>query len=740
MAKPDTIYATVEVGAAKVVAEAPVSDGTTALEILNFRKTQAGTLESRFRVLPFINPGLVSGSDGVVPDAFENGCYGAGYMEWGGSVPELLFICTDGVYRYAPWFRTLTPHANPMLSEQFKYNEDGTTSSVVPQGDNYFPPQLEVIGNRIYFTYCDGGGAWVWDRERLRPFGFTSRPSGPSAMGPADAGDEDPNGGGFSAEGRIGTIESDWTREDGGVTHTVGGLDEGQYDYYLVLEGPDGAYSATSPTGGRATLRKEVAQVPSSDTATANPLSLRKRFRVQSIDPGPEGTAARILLRTANLSRLPPGDDGRPRFLQRLLGGNVQEYIDDIPDAELGAPWIDREQTPAGFYLLKSFCGSLFIARTEGAPSRIWWSEQGGANGPTPESILKGHWRDVFPNTGAISALHPAYLNNGANPATLLVFKETACHFINGQYPEWQVGTLHDYAGCAGPGAIQSLPDGSVVWFGNGTFWRMDRDGAVVDIGGPIKRRLSKVNHSCARRCVSWLSLDTQEAFFALPYGESTVGNYLFVFDWALGGFRFIDQMEEVLAAVRVTNSDMTLISGTYNGIQNMWMWDRAAYFDVEDDDARSSYLGVNPAVYQSGWCMLDDTGLHHAYSITSIVAFGRQAFDANASIECYRDYDRRESLITAQNVSMASPQDDTVVFWTDSDADFAATRPAVDDSLWSEETPYYCRVTVDATDTDVFSVKLTVPEGKVMDLVSLKAYAKREAAAGSRVARLPEV
>lgn len=730
-----------EIGAARIVAEVPLSDGSTALDILNFRKTEVGTLESRFRVMPTINPGVVSGNG--IPDAFSTtGPLGIGYMDWNGSVPELLFLCADGCYRYTPWLRDAsTPTANGMLEEQLFYTGvDFTTASVAPQGKTFFPPQMETIGNRIYFTFCDGGGAWVWDRERLRPFGFTQRPVGPAAQGPQAGGDDvdEANSAGFSSAGRIGTIESDWTREDTGVAYTVGGLDEGEYVYYMALEGPDGAYSATSTKGGVVTLRKELADIPAG-SSTPYPEKLRKRFRLQNITM-PFGSAAGILLRTANLRRLPPGDEGRPRFLHRMPASNQKEWIDDIPDSELGAPWIDRETTPIGFYLLKSFGGSLFLARTEGAPSRVWWSEQGAATGPTPESILAGHWRDVYPNTGAITALHSAYLDNGSQGPTLLVFKEAACHYITGEYPAWGVGTLHEQAGCAGPGCIQSLPDGSVVWYGNGTFWRMDRSGGVQDIGGPVRKRLGRVNQATARIGVSFVKMDTREAFFFLPVGESTDANYAFIWDWEYNGFRFHDQMDAVTCARTLPGTDLTLVGGTYDGDGNLWSWDRSAYMG-DSDNSRAGWLGVNPAVYQSGWVPLDDSGVKNSYHVRAVVVAAQHAYEGTATVASYRNYDRRASTITEASAAftLASPQDDTIVFWSDTDADFVAESPAVDDAVYPEAAPYYCRLRVDATDTDVFSVRVTVTAGQVLDLIGITAYANRVADGGTRAERMPE-
>lgn len=743
-ATPETTHVAKEIGSAKVMADVPLSDGSTALEILNFRKTALGTLESRFRVCPFINPDHATALTGI-PAIFTagtaaspNGCVGMGYMMWNGSVPELLFLTHDGVFRYAPWLRASAPATNPLLEQQYYYSDDlsSPTQNVVPQGEMMFPPQCETVGNRIYFTFCDGGGAWVWDRERLRRFGYTEAPCGPAVQGPTQG--ESENGGGFATRGRIGTFDSDWTRLDGAEYVVVGGVDEGEWDYYCVFENADGAYSATSTKGGTANMRRQLCST--SDGAHPTPETLGRRWRVWDVPTGPPGTAARILLRTANKRRLPDGDFGYPRFLHRMPGNKSQEWIDDIPDAELGAAWAGRELAPFGFYLLKSFGGSMFMGRTDGNPSRVWWSEQGNPSGPTPESIMQGHWRDVYPSTGAITAMQPAFIGDGSGNPVLLVFKERATHYLSGQYPDWNIGTIHEYAGCAGPGCVQSLPDGTTVWYGNRTFWRLDRSGNVTDIGAPIRRRLQRVNWAAARRGVSFVKQDTMEAFFSLPVGESATNNYQFVWDYQENGWRCGDNFT-LLASCYIHDADIVLVSGTYGPSggprQNVWVWDAADY-NQEIGVARC--FGVNQAVYQTGWVSFDDTGSRASFNVASAVVTGMQAYEGEATVEAFRNWDRRTSTITADasSLTLASPQDTSVAFWTDTaDSDFVASNIAVaGEDIYGEQTPYFCRVRVDATDTEVFSMKLTIPAGEVMDLAGITAFGTRLASGGRRAER----
>ena len=63
------------VGAAKTIAEAPVSDGTTALEIENWKLNELGVLDSTFRLMPFIPSDLIAARRLVADHVIEAGRY-----------------------------------------------------------------------------------------------------------------------------------------------------------------------------------------------------------------------------------------------------------------------------------------------------------------------------------------------------------------------------------------------------------------------------------------------------------------------------------------------------------------------------------------------------------------------------------------------------------------------------------------------------------------------------------------
>lgn len=702
------------VGAAKTIAEAPITDGSAALEIENWKVDELGVLDSTFRLMPFIPDKWSEGPEdpGHIPAPFEEGVKAIIFLRRFSEVPELLFLTPpvsgDGsVWRFTPWTRDGADHG---LSEQFNYTYPGSSSeSVLMQSKLRYPPQYEVVGNRAYFTFCDGGNAWIWDGARCRPFGFLQTPSAPDVEGPARASATSPNNAGFSVRGRIGFTDGSFTDANG---VEVGGIDDGSWNYAVVWENVDGAYSATSPMSGSVTVNIQLAD-PSATPAT-NIEELLRRFRLRGIPVGPVGTSARVLLRTHNLQRLPDGVDGSLYFLMRIPNNISQEWIDDKPDGELGAYWEDRMATPSGFYFLKFFSGSMFVMRTDGQPSRVWWSEQANLNGPTPESFMLGHFRDVFPATGPITAAIVTRMTNVQEPPTMLIFKENATHFVTGQYPDWTFGTVHERAGCAGPGCVQIAGEGSTIWYGSRTFWRMDPDGRVSDIGAPIRRKLARVNVVRAEYGVSWVDQKLGEVVFALPYNDSDNNNYQFVWDWRLNGWRTRKDLTNIEAALPIPSTEMVLISGEYDGKRNVWVYGRG-YPNYE--------VSYPTALYRTGWCSFDRVGpgMHNIYNAHDLIFTMVERGDGEAVVKTYQDWSLDDTINT-ESALLVHPEDDAVPFYDDAEWD---------DAPYRSYRFYNQRVPVDVASASVIASEISV-EGPAA-LVSIDMYGPQVAMAGGR-------
>ena len=675
------------VGLARIMAEAPFSDGQSAQLIKNWVVDEQGYLDSTYSIMPFI-PYVWNG--GLPPKAFEeialgdtkrSGVLAMKYVEFDGERPEILFLTNEGVFRYAPWSRPSVPQTNNLgnlgLEEQYYYTSSNTATTIAPQTFPRFPPQMEVYGNRVYFSFCDGGGLWVWDGRRIRPFGHTQRPSPPLAEGPergvqtldnnGDIEEIGANRGGFTHRGRVGTAESTFAVNDTSILlnaafRVAGGVDTSTYQYAIVYENTDGAYSATSMDGSKVSIEMEVA-------GEDEPVErLLRRFRVHSIPKGPPETAARILLRTYNLHRLPTGSFGEYRFLHRIPNNEADEYIDDIPDGELGAAWKNRSSVPPGIYFIKSFGSSLWLIRNDAYPSRVWWSEQESA-GSVPESFMENHFLDIFPSTGPITATYNVQMSDAEDPV-MLVFKENSTHYVTGKYPNWIVGTLHHSAGCAGPELVQAMPDGGLIWYGGGTFWAFVSDGSIIDAGGAIRKRLRSVNQRRSKYGVSWVDREYREGVFVLPVNDSLTPNVQFIWDYVNQGWRIREDLK-IDAALTLPEIEATLLAGVTKFSRKDASWS----FSIQDEVGtvfvyHRTYpqfpVPTRESEYVSGWQSLSGVGprMHSAHHATQLVVTAMERSSSTASVSVYGDWDLDNAVGSSVSLSGAHPEDDAVPFF----------------------------------------------------------------------------
>jgi hypothetical protein len=736
----------IPIGIAKVMGEYPISpDAQHAMLILNMRLNERGYLDSTQRKMHLIPP-VWNNNNNPTPwgggvSGVGNGVLGMGYIALDGGVrPEIVFVTRTGIFRYAAWTRSSGSLGFRGLEEILEYRFDGatTSSNSVVQRDPFFPPQFEALGNRLYMTFGDGGGAWVWDGERLRRFGYTERPNPPDAIGPARDSDNKSavNNGGFPAKGRIGTLDPFWTRSvevsynASGVKvdkavgtdnylqqEPVGGIKNGRWQYYRCWENVDGAYSPMSAAGAVCTIRRRAAD-PDDSAADGGLVieKLRKRFWTLNLQQGPPGTVATILLRTANLEYLPTGDSGLPRFLHRVPGNVATEYIDDIPDGELGGVWVDREPIPSGFYFLRHFDGSMFIMRSDGHPSRVWWTEQTGPYGPIPESVLAGHWRDVYPETGPITGSIVTRPAVGDGGSIMLIGKRQAMHYMAPSYPQWERGTLHSAAGLDGPNLIQACPDGSVVWYGNNTFWLFDpTDGVVRDVGDSIRETLKKVNVNRSAFGASWVDKSQGEVRFALPLEDANSNDRHFIWDYRMRGFRMADDLI-VDASLVVPGSDIVLLSGSITappGVAiamgtnpSVWIYGRG--YPVENYRQRE-------AIYRSGWVPAPGA-IHHFFHGDHLVCMLEERHWQDITVRAYADWSLDEAAGATNRTDTDDllrahhPENDNIKFAAGATpAAPAARRPTFGVAKWRERRPYSHQVAVGAESVEVLCVELSM-------------------------------
>tara|TARA_Y100001973_G_scaffold104020_1_gene172748 strand:+ start:10876 stop:13281 length:2406 start_codon:yes stop_codon:yes gene_type:complete len=790
------------IGFAKVMAEVPVSDGTLAYEILNYTATEEGFLENKFRMMPLIpyewNDFVSNAGDtGPRPPEELSSVLAMQFMLYDGESPELLFLTKKGVYKFLPSSRMNTISYGSIededperpssrgISEQFYYSSDGTKTSVVPQGTPMYPPQTEVVGNRIYFTFCDGGGAYVWDGVKVRDFGFAREPSAPYVMGPASndgaekANDGWTNGGGFSDGGRIGTLNYNLQYGTGDGPVTTGGIEAGLWYYAVVFENEDGAYSVTSEKGNRVTIQFWVSQ-PTSKRDEDGIAYLKRRFWMCDIPEGPAGTVARVLVRTMNLSSLPSGETGKLRFLHRIPNNISRQYMDDIPDSELGDEWQHRRNIPVGLYFMKFFNGSMFLMRTEKFPARVWWSEQGTTTGSIPESFMHSHWRDVFPETGPITGSFTGSINN---QQSLLVFKDSAVHYISGSYPQegtegWIFGTISTIAGCAGPNLCQSSPDGQIIWYGNGTFWALtqgERGGVgVEDIGQAIRGRLAKVNREYERFGVSWVKKTNKEIVFCLPYKDSTEPDLQFIWDYQNRGWRLRQDLK-INAVEQI--EDTTIVSGSWDGRRGEKGERKdliVSDFSIDSDVGKILFAPTNSvwiygkgypsyspgsdltSRYTTGWMSFLDFGpdFHASQRVADSVFVMEERSAKIATVEAYADWDFDTPISKDLEISCIHPENDDVPVWNNLSVSLlGAPFPVPEaenaiyakydhphDDVYRKRRTYTHRLPVDIPSCNVFSLSLVASAmTEPMALISIDAFGPITSLPGSRSPALYE-
>jgi len=716
-------YKGASVGLARVMGEAPFSPGNTANLISNWSVDENGMLSTRYRIMPLIpnewnsNAPPVPFKTGIlVGTSSESGILAIGYGMFDGEKPEILFLTRVGVFRYTPWNR-LTTATYKGLTEQFYYNEGNTAQSVTPTNRQAYPAQIETFGNRMYFTFADGGAAWVWDGHRLRPVGFTTTPCAPDAEGPErnGTGVGDANNGGFSVRGRVGSIDPNRVASDGSDIVTVGGLLDAEFQYAVVYENVDGGYSATSPLGGSVRQESEAA-----DPANGGTRKQLRRFRVKDIPQGPVETVARILLRTFNLYDLPSFSEGELRFLHRIPNNIATEYVDDIPDGELGAKWEPRQSMPQGFYFIRGFGGSLWYVRTNAYPYRVWWSEQTSLFGPVAESILDGHFIDVFPGTGAITATVSAFLEYTSDPV-LLVYKNEAVHYIGGRYPDWQVGTIHKKAGCAGPNLVQVAPDNSVVWYGSNTFWLMNTNGEVIDIGKSIRKRLQKINHIRSRFGHSWINRETNELVYILPDEDSAVPNQQFVWDYLNKGWRLKSGLIVTGGAISIPELNVVLVGGVLNKTRTVS--DQGCFV------LNRGYPGYQApnrtSTYRSGWNNFGGGGpqLHSSYRTNQAILTAQESSSGTVSISVFKDWNFDTSVGSTASIVAYNPE-------SASDTPFFGTA-LYDTDLYRTERVYGDKLAIDLPSQSVQSISITT--SNFFQLYNIDMYGPTVARPGGR-------
>jgi hypothetical protein len=193
----------------------------------------------------------------------------------------------------------------------------------------------------------------------------------------------------------------------------------------------------------------------------------------------------------------------------------------------------------------------------------------------------------------------------------------------------------------------------------------------VVDIGGPIREDLARVNLALSRKGSSYVDQRRGEARFFLALDDMEGCEFQFIWDFRYQGWRTA-QTVEATAALRIESDDLTLVAGTFGSAQSVWLIGRTY--------PRFSY--TNPtAVYQTGWLAVPGGKRTPSASVwipKGLTVTMEERAEGTMDIEGYIDWDDTTAVTTFEDMLTVHPEA-TVPFWTSTNMG-VATAPALYD------------------------------------------------------------
>lgn len=522
----------------------PVASETSALLqplgsadlVQNFRRTKEGTLAP------------VTGPAPLIPD------YGQGYLTWGN--PHGVCHARLGPKGTRD---VLLVHTGTSI-----YVQDGPTRSRVLLvgaagsgaqfettllNDQAVRPPTQFLVTPEYIVIMPAGHrALAYDGERIDYLGYDRAPGAPLVYTSSLANDVmfGVGWGIFHADfglGRLGTISN----EHGDNSRLRGG-------YEWATQWVD-VWSNLSPWSARSNAVSWAKLTP----ATGNAEATRPPAHIANIEPGPGATRGRMVARskdrehagTNDLFVLPNAQGGNysGRFAT-IPDNSAQVLPDNAPDTWLALPIVEVDPLPVVRWGRLAF-------------GRAWYNPD--AEPGVLLGTLRGRWgtpqKDLrIQPDPAGGELTGAWAFGGR----MLVWTRTTTFVVTPleNVDGFRYDILHPGVGCAGPSAMASLADGSLVWLSyEGGFYRYDGRGVLPlpvsdDIGGTVDG-LNKAR--LAQACAAFDS-DSQEFRIWVPNGGSRENNLCLILDVATSGWRRRDG--EDLRAVCVTQDHRRLMVG----------------------------------------------------------------------------------------------------------------------------------------------------------------------------------
>ena len=394
---------------------------------------------------------------------------------------------------------------------------------------------------------------------------------------------------------------------------------------------------------------------------------LLKQFLWHSLSPGPEGTVGRLIVRTkdklnsgsVDYFELSPDTGGSLSGFCTVPDNVSTLFPDNKSDASLGSPAVDVRPVPS-FRLCRVAFGRLWIANTPGNPGVVIPS-------------LPGRWgtfekdTEYVPDpTGAeVTALWRGFGGLFVFTAQSTVLITPSRTVKAGETQGYVVETVNPGVGCVGPGAIQTMSDGSLVWMGNDNFYRAEmskKEGLqITPISDEIERTLRNLNRPRLRGVTSVLDKGTGEFRCWVPDQNATTNNLCLIYDGT--GWRRRTDTQAMAACSTTDHRAYSLVAGSADSVgrdrqissgdttvNGVW---------VLDHEVQSFTPSARDYVVETTWI----AGLRSMdrKAAFTVYIWLRESGDTTLNVEVYRDW--RMKTVHTEKVNTYSTED-APPFW----------------------------------------------------------------------------
>jgi len=258
-----------------------------------------------------------------------------------------------------------------------------------------------------------------------------------------------------------------------------------------------------------------------------------------ALEPGPDGTVARVIYRTKNKKDgLSGAGDVYYKVIQ-INDNTTRMYLDCIPDNELVSPAPSTQDSvpiSSSYKYGAAWNGAMWLAGGDVLPTRIIYSSPG-----LPEQFASTSYFDVGVREGGhVTALFPFY-------DVLLVFRERALDAIFTGTNGYTCTTINQTIGTTATGSIVLIPGIGVMFLNSDGFFLVSggmRGGStlsVASVSGVIESELGRISTNALARASATYSDREKEYWCSYPVDGSTENTQgasynAITRDWALRG------------------------------------------------------------------------------------------------------------------------------------------------------------------------------------------------------------